>query len=114
MILIDVEFILNFNKRSDPTLDLNRLRNVEIFKMSQFEQITGKKLRVYLGPFFQTSLYFLENEDSIFMTLYKHHIFIILESIQIRFFLTLIHTKYSSYDRISKSQKNRPFSNSTL
>jgi hypothetical protein len=27
-------------KRSDPTLDLNRLRNVEMFKMSQFEPIS--------------------------------------------------------------------------
>jgi hypothetical protein len=34
-------------KQSDPTLDLNRLRNVEMFKMSQFEPISGKKLRVF-------------------------------------------------------------------
>jgi hypothetical protein len=40
------EFLSNVCKQSDPTLDLNRLRNVEIFKMSQFEPISGKKLRV--------------------------------------------------------------------
>jgi hypothetical protein len=34
-------------EQSDPTLDMNRLRNVEMFKMSQFEPISIKKLRVF-------------------------------------------------------------------
>jgi hypothetical protein len=34
-------------KRSDPALDLNRLRNVEMFKMRQFQVISGKKLMVF-------------------------------------------------------------------
>jgi hypothetical protein len=33
-------------KKSDSTLDLNQLRNVEMFKMSQFKPVSGKKLRV--------------------------------------------------------------------
>jgi hypothetical protein len=42
---------------------------------------------IHLGPLFQTSLYFLETEDSIFKTLYKFYAFNIVENIQIRFFL---------------------------
>jgi hypothetical protein len=32
-------------KWSDPTLDLNRLKNAEMFNLSQFEPISGKKLK---------------------------------------------------------------------
>jgi hypothetical protein len=73
-----------------------------MFKMSQFEPISGKKLRVFpFDPFFKTSLYFLETEDVIFKTHYKYDTLIRLESIQIRFFNILINIKYLSYDRIS-------------
>jgi hypothetical protein len=51
-------------------MDLNRLSNVEMFKMSQFEPISGKKLRVFPeARFFTTPLYFLEAEGSILKTL---------------------------------------------
>jgi hypothetical protein len=40
--------------------------------MNQFEPISGKKLRVSPeARFFQTPLYFLEDEDSIAKTFYK-------------------------------------------
>jgi hypothetical protein len=41
-----------------------------MFKMSQFEPISGKKLRVSLRPVFKTPLYFLETENSIAKILY--------------------------------------------
>jgi hypothetical protein len=80
--------------------------SVEKCRDVQNEPIFGKKLRdIVLHPFFKTPLYFLETEDSIFMTLYKYYTFSILKSIQLCFFYILINIKYSSYDCISKSQK---------
>jgi hypothetical protein len=81
-----------------------------MFKMSQFQAISGKKLRGYcLRPVFQTPLYFFETEYRDFMTLYKHYAINTLKSIQLRFFYILINIKYSSHNHISKSQNNRPF-----
>jgi hypothetical protein len=45
----------------------------------------------------------------IFKIFYKKYRINILESIKLSFFHILMNTKYSSYDRISKSQKNRAF-----
>jgi hypothetical protein len=42
---------------------------------------------IHLNPFFQTPLYFVETEDSNFKILYIKHAIIILEHIQISFFL---------------------------
>jgi hypothetical protein len=62
-----------------------------------------------LALFFETPLYFLEAEDSNFKIFYINYTLIILEYIQTSFFYILISTKYSSYDRISKSQKYQHF-----
>jgi hypothetical protein len=43
-----------------------------MFKMSQFEAVSGKKLRVIpSGPFIQTPLYFIETESIILKAFYK-------------------------------------------
>jgi hypothetical protein len=77
-----------------------------MFKMNQFEPISGKKLKVYsLRPIFKTPRYFFETEYNIFKTLYKYFKLNRLENIQIRFFDILINIKHSSYDCIYKSQK---------
>jgi hypothetical protein len=44
MILIDIEVPLEHVQVIRSNLDLNQLRNVEMFKMNQFEPISGKKL----------------------------------------------------------------------
>jgi hypothetical protein len=78
--------------------------------MRQFGPISGKKLGVIpFGPFFKIPLYFIANENSVYMTFHKNHRLTILEGIQIMFFYILINEKYSSYSRVSKSQKNCAF-----
>jgi hypothetical protein len=43
-------------------------------QMSQFEPISGKKLRdSYLGPFIQTPLYFHDTENGIWKTFDKYY-----------------------------------------
>jgi hypothetical protein len=64
------EFFLNMYKWSDPRLDGNWFRNGEMFKMSQFEPIFGKKL-IVLKQFFQTPLFFFDTDCSSFKTYYK-------------------------------------------
>jgi hypothetical protein len=61
------------------------------------------------GSLFKTPLYFLETEESIFKTLYNYWTLNIWENIQIIVLYILINIKRSSYNRISKSKKNRPF-----
>jgi hypothetical protein len=74
--------------------------------MSQFEPISGKKLKVFLkAVFFQTPLYFIETEDNIYSTLNNYYTFKISDNIQLSFFYILINIKYSNYGRISKNQK---------
>jgi hypothetical protein len=80
-----------------------------MFKTSQFESISRKKLREPLGPFFQTPPHFLDTDCTTFKTHSNEYILILLEIIQLSFFYILIIIKYSSYDRISKSQKNQHF-----
>jgi hypothetical protein len=58
--------------------------SVEKYRNVQNVPISGKKP---LGPFFQTLLYYLQTEDSIFRILYKHYTLNRSESIQIHFFL---------------------------
>jgi hypothetical protein len=66
---------------------------------------------IHLGLFFKQPLYFLETEYNIWKIPYKCYIFIISECIQLRFFYILINIKFSSYNHISKSQKNWHFIN---
>jgi hypothetical protein len=67
-----------------------------------------------LDTFFKTSLYFLETEYKIFKTFYKYYTLTILESIQIICFYISMSIKYSSFNCISKNQKNQILSNITL
>jgi hypothetical protein len=88
MVLVDVgvhpEHVQTISSNIGPEL----VENVEMFKMSQFEPISGKKLRVIArGPFFKTPLYFIEAEDRIFKTLYKTYTINILENMSISIFL---------------------------
>jgi hypothetical protein len=58
--MADVRFLLNMCNLSDPRLNRNWFRNVEMFKMSHFEPILGKKLRVFPeGSFFKHRYVFL-------------------------------------------------------
>jgi hypothetical protein len=52
---------------------------------------------------------FFDTDCSIFKTHYKDCILIWLKGIQTSFLYILTNIKYSSYDHISKSQKNRAF-----
>jgi hypothetical protein len=82
--------------------------SIEKCRDVQNEPISGKKLRYFSTPFFKTPLYFVETENSTFKTYYKYHTLYRLQNIQINFLYILMIIKYSSYNHISKNQKNQP------
>jgi hypothetical protein len=77
--------------------------------MSQFQAISGKKLRVFPEACYLKHLYiFLKLTTAFERSFINIILFISWEIIQIIFFYILISINYSSYDRISESQKNQP------
>jgi hypothetical protein len=106
MILVDVRISLEhvqvIRSNIGPEL-VEKCRDVQ--NESIWANFRKKAKGILLGLFFQTSLYFLGTESSIFKTYYKYSKLNISEHIQIIFFYILINIKYSIYDRISKSQK---------
>jgi hypothetical protein len=77
--------------------------------MSQFETISGKKLRVFpLGPFFKHRYVFFDT-DCFFKIYYKQLNIYIIRGYLNTFFVYFNKYKMLEYDHISKSQKNRAF-----
>jgi hypothetical protein len=75
MVLVDVGVRPEHVQVIRSNIGLESVEKCRDVQMSQFEPISGKKLRV-LGPFFQTPLYFFDTDYSIFKTHSKECIFI--------------------------------------
>jgi hypothetical protein len=107
MVLIDVRVpsehvqVIRSNIRPESVEKCRDVQNEPIW--ANFRK---KAKGIHLTLFFQTPLYFLETEDSIFKTFYKYYTFNRLDNIEIIFFFyILMNIKYSRYDCVSKSQK---------
>jgi hypothetical protein len=110
MVLLDVgippEYVQVIRSNTGPE-SVEKCRDVQNERI--WANFKKKAKGISLGPFFKTPLYFLETENSIFKALFKHCTLHRLENVQTIFLYILINKKYSSYDRVSKSQSIWPF-----